>query len=414
MVRGAAGSYIRVVTRISGAAAGEPVVPPALLPWAVRAMPAMTADLRLLVELETPSDDKALLDTGLTVLGRWLAGRLAGARFTRHDGGRHGDVLEVTLPGTAPGHVLFLCHYDTVWPRGTLETWPFRVTDGRASGPGTFDMKLGIVQAVWALRAVRAFGLRVPSVRLLLTGDEEIGSPAGRPHIERSSDGALATLVFEASLDGALKTGRKGVGLFDVTVRGVEAHAGLDPAAGVSAIHQLAELIGVISAFGDAGKGTTVNVGLVRGGTALNVVAGEASCGVDVRVAQAAETARLDADFAALRPSDARALLSVRGEWNRPPMVPNAPTRRLFTLAARVGEQLGLRLSDVSVGGASDANFVSALGRGVLDGLGALGGGAHARHEHVLLAPVPARTALVAGLLVALAPGPAGAPTLGA
>ncbi|TVT00343.1 M20 family metallopeptidase [Amycolatopsis bartoniae] len=365
----------------------------------------MTADLRRLVELETPSEDKPLLDTAATALTRWVAARLGpGVAGRRHHGGDHGDVLEVTCPGSAPGHVLLLCHYDTVWPAGTLAGWPFRAERGRASGPGTFDMKLGVVQAVWALRCAHELGLAVPTVRLLLTGDEEIGSPVGRAHIERLSAGALATLVFEASLDGALKTGRKGVGLFDVTVLGVEAHAGLEPAAGVSAIHQLAELIPAITALGDEDRGTTVNVGLVRGGTALNVVAGQAGCGIDVRVAQPGETARLDAGFAALRTSDPRARLTVRGEWNRPPMVPNEATRRLFALAAGVGAELGLALSEVSVGGASDANFVSALDRPVLDGLGALGGGAHARHEHVLLDQVPVRTALVTGLLTALAP----------
>lgn len=371
--------------------------------WASGALPAMAEDLRFLVELETPSEDKALLDTGLTSIAGWLAARLGPpGDVRRHDGGGHGDVLEATYPGTAPEHVLFLCHYDTVWPAGTVADWPFRVEGARASGPGTFDMKLGIVQAVWALRCARELGLRVPTVRLLLCGDEEIGSPAGRAHIERLSEGALATLVFEASLNGALKTGRKGVGLFDVTVFGVEAHAGLEPFAGVSAIHELAGLIPVIAALGDREKGTTVNIGLVGGGTALNVVAGKATCGIDIRVAEPAETARLDAAFAALKPADPRARVTVRGEWNRPPMVPNPPSQRLFKLAHRVGAGLGLSIEEVSVGGASDANFVSALGRPVLDGLGAVGGGAHARHEHVLLDHVPVRTALVTGLLTAL------------
>ncbi|UIJ63927.1 M20/M25/M40 family metallo-hydrolase [Amycolatopsis acidiphila] len=365
----------------------------------------MARDLRFLVGLETPSEDKALLDAGLSAIEGWLVERLGPpGELHRHDGGAHGDVLEASYPGEAPGHVLFLCHYDTVWPAGTLADWPFRRAGTIASGPGTFDMKLGIVQAVWALRGARALGLRVPTVRLLLNGDEEIGSPVGRAHIERLSEGALATLVFEASLDGAVKTGRKGVGLFEVTVVGVEAHAGLDPLAGVSAIHQLAELIPVLAALGDPAKGTTVNVGLVNGGTALNVVAGKAGCGLDIRVADPAETARLDAALAALRLSDPRARLTVRGEWNRPPMVPNPATRRLFELARRVGAGLGLDLAQVSVGGASDANFVSALNRPVLDGLGALGGGAHARHEHVLLDHLPVRTALVAGLLSALSP----------
>lgn len=403
MAGGAASSYFRIMMA-SVRPFEEPEVPssPVQL-WASRALPAMTEDLRFLVEHETPSEDKTLLDAGLTAIAHWLAERLGPpGEIRRHDGRGHGDVLDLTYPGAAPGHVLFLCHYDTVWPAGTLAGLPFRVEGARASGPGTFDMKLGIVQAVWALRCARQLGLQVPTVRLLLTGDEEIGSPVGRAHIERLSEGALATLVFEASLDGALKTGRKGVGLFDVTVSGIEAHAGLEPFAGVSAIHELAGLIRVIAAMGNWEKGTTINVGVIGGGTALNVVAGRASCGIDIRVADPTETARLDAAFAALKPSDPRARVTVRGEWNRPPMVPNPLTQRLFKLAHQVGAELGLNIDEVSVGGASDANFVSALGRPVLDGLGALGSGAHARHEHVLLDHVPVRTALVTGLLTAL------------
>ncbi|WP_414637581.1 M20 family metallopeptidase [Amycolatopsis sp.] len=363
----------------------------------------MAADLRALVELETPSEHKELLDAGLSEIHRWLATRLGEpAQLHRHDGGAHGDVLEAAYPGAMPGEVLILCHYDTVWPAATLADWPFEVVDGRASGPGTFDMKSGIVQAVWAVRCARELGLPLPSVRFLLTGDEEIGSPAGRAHIERLSEGALATLVLEASLNGAVKTGRKGVGLFDVVVTGVEAHAGLEPDAGVSAIHQLALLVPRLAALADRALGTTVNVGLISGGTARNVIAGQAWCALDIRVAEPAEMARLDAAFAELRPADPRARVSVRGEWNRPPMVPNPPSQRLFKLAHQVAAELGIALAEVSVGGASDANFVSALGRPVLDGLGALGGGAHSRHEHVLLDHLSQRTALLTNLLVAL------------
>ena len=185
-------------------------------------------------------------------------------------------------------------------------------------------------------------------------------------------------------------------------MRGVEAHAGLEPEAGVSAIHQLAELVPVIAGLADPALGTSVNVGLVAGGTGRNVVAGEATCGIDVRIAVPEETARIDAAFAALAPSHPRASLTVSGEWNRPPMVPGPASERLFKTANEVAAGLGIVLTEVSVGGASDANFVAALGRPVLDGLGAVGGGAHARHEHVLLDHVPVRTALVAGLLAAL------------
>lgn len=377
---------------------------PDLTAHARRVLPEMTDDLRTVVELETPSDDKALLDAGLAAIGAWLVERLGEPDETeRHDGGEHGDVLAVTYRGTAPGTVLLLCHYDTVWPAGTLAEWPFEVTDGRATGPGVFDMKTGLVQAVWALRLLRELELPHPAVRLLLNGDEEIGSPASRPHIERLSEDVSATLVFEAAQDGALKTARKGVGLFEVTAHGVESHAGLDPYAGASAIHALAEVVPAIVALGSREHGTTVNVGVISGGTGRNVVAARARCGIDIRIAEPAEMARIDTALNALAPSDPRVRLTVDGEWNRPPMVAHEASVALFARAAAIAAEQGWELRETAVGGASDGNFVSALGRPVLDGLGAVGSGAHARHEHTLLDHLPARTALTVGLLNALA-----------
>jgi glutamate carboxypeptidase len=369
------------------------------------ALPEMTGDLRRLVELETPSDDKELLTAGLAAVEAWTHHRLGSPDDARrYDGGPHGDMLELFYRGTSPAVVLVLCHYDTVWPAGTLAEWPFRVSDdGRATGPGVFDMKCGLVQAVWALRLLRDLELPRPSVRLFLNGDEEIGSPASRPHIERLSEDATATLVCEASAgpEGALKTSRKGVGLFEVTVEGVEAHAGLDPYRGASAVHALAELVTRVAGLGSRERGTTVNVGVIGGGTGRNVVAGRASCGIDVRIPDPAEAARIDAALASLAPSDPRVRVSVTGGWNRPPMVPTPASRLLFKQAHAAAEELGWSLRETAVGGASDGNFASALGRPVLDGLGAVGDGAHARHEHVLLDHIPQRTALLAGLLMA-------------
>ena len=371
------------------------------------ALPEITDDLRTLVELETPSDDKELLNTGLAAVEAWTQRRLGPPDTThRHDGGPHGDMLELLYEGTSPTTVLVLCHYDTVWPAGTLAQWPFEVTgDGRASGPGVFDMKSGLVQAVWALRLLRELDLPRPSVRLFLNGDEEIGSPASRPHIERLSEDVAATLVCEAAAgpEGALKTSRKGVGLFEVTVTGVEAHAGLDPDRGASAVHALAELITRIAALGSREHGTTVNVGVISGGTGSNVVAGRAHCRIDVRVAVPEEAARIDTELAALRPSDPRVTATVTGGWNRPPMVPGPASALLFKQARSLAADLGRSLHETSVGGASDGNFVAALGRPVLDGLGGVGDGAHARHEHVVLDHVPSRTALIAGLLMGCA-----------
>ncbi|NEA67888.1 M20 family metallopeptidase [Streptomyces sp. SID12488] len=371
------------------------------------ALPEMTDDLRALVEYETPSGDKELLTAGLAAIETWAARRLGPPDETvRHDGGEHGDVLEFLYRGTSQTSVLLLAHYDTVWPAGTLAEWPFTVTDdGRVSAPGAFDMKCGLVQAVWALRLLRERDLPRPTVRLLLNGDEEIGSPFSRPHIERLSELAAATLVCEpaAGPDGDLKTARKGVGLFEVAVEGVEAHAGLDPYGGASAVHALAELVTRIVELGSRVHGTTVNVGVISGGTGRNVIAAHARCGVDVRIADPAEAARIDTGLAALTASDPRVRVSVSGGWNRPAMVPTPASRLLFEQARSVAAELGLTIRETGVGGASDGNFVSALRRPVLDGLGPVGGGAHARDEHVLLAHVPARTALLAGLLMAYA-----------
>ncbi|MFJ4980044.1 M20/M25/M40 family metallo-hydrolase [Streptomyces coeruleorubidus] len=240
-----------------------------------------------------------MLTAGLAAVETWTHHRLGPPDDARrYDGGPHGDVLELLHRGTSPAVVLVLCHYDTVWPAGTLAEWPFRVSeDDRATGPGVFDMKCGRVQAVWALRLLRDLDLPRPSVRLFLNGDEEIGSPASRPVSERLSEDAAATLVCEASAgpEGALKTSRKGVGLFEVTVEGVEAHAGLDPHRGAGAVHALAELVTRIAGLGSRVRGTTVNVGLISGGTGRNVVAGRAGCGIDVRIPDPAEAARVDA-----------------------------------------------------------------------------------------------------------------------
>ncbi|MFI6028142.1 M20 family metallopeptidase [Amycolatopsis magusensis] len=366
----------------------------------------MLDDLKTIVELETHSYDKPLLDRGLDTLRSWIAERLgAPGHEIRHTDTTRGDVLELTYPGTAPGTVLLMSHYDTVWPTGTLAGWPFTVEDGRISGPGAFDMKLGLVQSVWALRGLRELGLPHPSVKFLFNGDEEIGSTFSRPHIEAASEGTLANLVFEASLDGKVKTSRKGVGLFDVTVTGVEAHAGLDPYKGASAIHSLAEIVTQVAAAGSRERGTTVNVGTISGGTGRNVTAGQAVCGIDVRVAEPSEMRRIDEVFAGLRASDPRVTVEATGDWNRPPMTPNAPSQALFEKARAVADGLGWSLEDATVGGASDGNFVSALGRPVLDGMGAVGGGAHARHEHVLVEDIPHRTALTIGLITALSAG---------
>lgn len=357
-------------------------------------------DLRTLVELETPSNDKALLDAGLDGIEAWIGTRLGAPELrARHAGGAYGDVLELLYPGTSDTVVLFVCHYDTVWPRGTLAQWPVTVDGDRFSGPGCFDMKAGLVQGVWALRLLREAGLPTPTVRLLLNGDEEIGSPASRPHIERASEDAALTLILEPSRAGMVKTRRKGMGLFDISAHGVESHAGLDPEAGASAVHALAGLVSQVTALENPARGTTVNVGMFSGGTGRNVVAGRAICHVDVRIQDPAEMERIDAGLAALTSADPRVKIEVTGEWNRPPMNPNGETERMFAVAREVAAELGEDLGEIAVGGASDGNFVSALGRPVLDGMGAQGAGPHSRDEHVLVSGTPHQIALAAGLI---------------
>jgi glutamate carboxypeptidase len=376
--------------------------------WVAAHRDDMLADLGRYVGIETPSDDKPSLTAGLSWLHEWLRDRLGEpARLQHTDGGPYGDIRVYDYAGTGTEPVLLLCHYDTVWPLGTLDGRPFRVDGDRVTGPGVFDMKAGLVQAVWALRALAAAGVPAPPVRLLLNGDEEIGSLASRPVIEAAAQGVRATLVFEASAGGALKTARKGVGLFQVTATGVEAHAGLDPGAGASAVDEIARVVLALHGLSDLDAGTTVNVGVITGGTRSNVVAGAAEAHVDVRVRAAAEAARIDQELAGLAAHDPRARLTVHGGWNRPVMERTPAIGELFQLAREQAAELGIDLRECAVGGASDGNFVAALATPVLDGFGAVGDGAHARHEHVSAAGMLERTALAAAVLRALAPEPA-------
>jgi glutamate carboxypeptidase len=368
----------------------------------------MLADLEQLVGIETPSDDPTALAAGADWVLEWIERRLGPPTMSRREpGGPHGDTLVLTYPGTgggtAAGPVCLLGHYDTVWPLGTLGSMPFEVSGDVLRGPGVFDMKAGLVQAVWALRALARTGCARPPVRLVLNGDEEIGSPASRRHIEEHCRDAAAVLVFEPSADGAVKTARKGIGMFDVALTGTEAHAGLDPGAGASAITALAELVQAVHGLTDLGAGTTVNVGVVSGGSRPNVTAGTAHAGIDVRVATSAEAARIDEALQAWRPADPRVGVRVDGGWARPPMTRSSAIGSLFDRTARLASELGFDLAETSVGGASDGNFAAALGRPVLDGFGAVGEGAHSRQEQATVSGLVQRTELAAALLAALA-----------
>ncbi|MFJ3280052.1 2-dehydropantoate 2-reductase [Streptomyces halstedii] len=379
--------------------------------WLADRTDALVADLAAYTGLESPSDDPAALDRCLDWLRGWLDDSLgAPASEERLSRPESGDVLIRRYAATGPGAdtaapVLLLCHYDTVWPLGTLEGWPFHRDGDRVTGPGVFDMKAGLVQAVWSLRALAALELPRPAVTFLLNGDEETGSLHSREAIVAEAGVSRATLVFEASAEGAVKTNRKGVGIFRLVVGGSEAHAGLDPKAGASAVSELAHQILRLEELQDHDAGTTLNVGVVQGGTRGNVTAGRATAELDVRVATTAERARITEALAATAPYDPRTRVTLEGGWNRPVFTRTPEVAHLYRLARACARPLGHDLREISVGGASDGNFVQDAGVPVLDGLGAVGAGAHARSEHVTVSGMVERAALAAGLLAAFATG---------
>lgn len=394
--------------------AGHPAQPgsaqaEAVRDWLEAHREDMVADLAAYTSRGSASDDLEALDTCLDWLRTWLDERLGAPddeqRLTRREAG---DVLIRRYPGhgtTAPDSrpVLLLGHYDTVWPTGTLDTWPFRREGDRVTGPGVFDMKAGLVQAVWALRALHELGLPRPAHTLMLNGDEETGSLASREAIVSEARDSRLAMVFEPAADGAVKTARKGVGLFTLTVTGTEAHAGLDPDAGASAVDELAHQILRLAELREPAKGTTLNVGVVAGGTRSNVTAGRASAHLDIRVASAPEQRRITKALAEVRPVDPRTEVVVTGDWNRPVFERTPQVAALAAQARRCAALLGFDLPETSVGGGSDGNFVVAGGTPVLDGIGALGSGAHARSENASVAGMVSRAALAATVLTTLA-----------
>lgn len=361
-------------------------------------------DLRALVEQETPSSSLPALESAATWLEQWVTSMLGTpTAFARHDHAEHGPTLRFDYAGELPGRVVLLAHYDTVWPLGTIEDIPFSVTDGLIRGPGVLDMKAGLVAGVHAIRHARAHGLPLPSLTLVCNGDEEFGSPASRPIIEAAGEGALAALVLEPGVDWDLKTERKAVGVFELRTAGIESHAGNDPRGGASAVHAIAELIGQVAALNALEDGTSVNVGVVTGGTGRNVVAGAATALIDTRATRIDEMERVDAALRELRASDPRVVVEVIGSWGRPPMRHDEVQRPLFERASGIAELVRAPLGRRSAGGGSDGNFLAARGLPVLDGLGASGRGPHARDEQVKDADVDDRILLIAGILATIA-----------
>jgi glutamate carboxypeptidase len=355
--------------------------------------------IRDLAEAESPSTDRVALEACATRLVSHLTED--GAAITRVDADPTARHVLAEWPGAGP-RVLMLGHFDTVWPVGQLARMPIREDAGQLYGPGVLDMKGGLAIALAAIRALVAEvpRSRRPHLTFLVTSDEEVGSATSRSSIERLARESAAVLVFEPALPGgAVKTSRKGVGEFEIVTHGISAHAGVDPAAGASAIRELVHQIAAVDGWSDPALGLTVNVGVVEGGTRSNVVPERARAVVDVRVSRLEDAGAIERRFAALRPRDPRVRLEVHGRVGRPPMERAPGVARLYELARDVGRAMGYELAEGATGGASDGNFTAALGVPTLDGLGATGDGPHALHEHVIIKDLPIRAALVAGLL---------------
>jgi glutamate carboxypeptidase len=370
----------------------------------------MVSTIRELVEIESPSDNKAAVDRIAEAVAHKFS--KLGGELRVHPAKDSGNHLQIDFdsPGSSIGKsaakpVLLLGHYDTVYPLGTLATMPCRLVDNKLTGPGVLDMKSGIGLMLHALAALQAWhgGLPRP-VTVLLVSDEEVGSESSRPITESLAKKAAAVLVLEPSYGrhGAVKTARKGVGEYLVKVTGKASHAGLDFQKGVNAILELARQIEKISSFTDLKKGLTVNVGIVSGGSRTNVVPAEAAAQIDVRIARMKDAAGIDKKMRSLRPFDRKCKIEITGGINRPPMERTAGVAALYAHAVAIARQLGWKLGEAAVGGGSDGNFTAGLGIPTLDGLGGVGDGAHATHEHILISELPRRAALMAGLIEAV------------
>ncbi len=373
------------------------------LAFAEAKQPAIVAFIRELARCESPSDQPQSVNR----LVNLLAGRLEGASNVKTlPGGRFGNHLrcEFKLPGakSGAGNILVLAHSDTVWPLGTLAQMPLREEQGRLWGPGVLDMKSGIAFFIYAVHTLRMLEIPVRrNIVFQVNSDEEVGSETSRPFTEEAARQSAVALLVEpgTGLKGKLKTARKGVGDYTVTVKGRASHAGVDYEAGASAVVELARQIPKIAAFTNLKQGITVNPGVIAGGTRTNVVAAEARVEVDIRIAKTKDAGALDKKFRSLRPVDKRCSLQVEGGLNRPPMERSPGIRSLFQMARACAKELGVRLEESATGGGSDGNFTAALGVPTLDGLGGVGEGAHAANESILLDRVADRTALLAMLL---------------
>ncbi len=357
--------------------------------------------LHELVQQESPSEDRQAVNAAMALVEHLARGQ--GARTKRHRQREFGDVLELRFgPSRSKQRpVLLLGHLDTVWPIGTLKKMPWREADGRYWGPGVLDMKAGVVMALAALDTLREMK-SVRPVTLLLNSDEEVGSPISRSITERLALESAAVFVLEPAQGLAYKTARKGVGNYHVEVTGVGAHSGVDFEKGHSAILELAKQIQTISGFTNLARKLTVNCGVIAGGTRSNVVPSQAWTEVDVRIAKVSDAAHVEKLFRSLKVSDPHCKLSITGGINRPPMERKPGTIALFKKARSLAAELGFALEEAATGGGSDGNFTAALGVPTLDGMGAVGDGAHAAHESVVIEHLIPRTALLAAMIASV------------
>ena len=391
----------------SGEAAPSRVLAQELLQWLAREQRQIVATIKNMVEMESPSHVKPAIDK----LSQHLAQefRHIGGKVTLHPQRKAGEHLQADFPagkradasakGVSQKPILLLGHIDTVWDIGTLRGMPFLIQKGRLWGPGVYDMKTGIAQMMFAIRALQqiAGGLPRP-VTALLVSDEEVGSETSRKLTESIAKKSAAVLVCEPSQgpQGALKTWRKGVGEYTLRVIGRAAHSGVDFGAGESAVLELARQLLEVEQFTDLERGVTVNPGVIRGGTRTNVVPAEAVAQIDVRIKRLEDAAYVEQKFRSLKPKNKNCRLEISGGMNRPPMERSEGVARLYALAQHAGEALRVGVSESGTGGGSDGNFTAALGIPTLDGLGAVGEGAHATNESVFLDEIPRRTALLA------------------
>jgi len=382
----------------------------ALLAGARRRLPGLIRLTRRLVEAESPSDSKSAVNACMAIAAAHA--KKLGGKVVKHRGSRYGDLLEVRfLPrkrdqsnlengGRNHSRILLLGHLDTVWPVGTLQSMPCRERGGRLCGPGALDMKAGVAMAFTAIELLIETNMLCREIVLLLNSDEEIGSPVSRSVTEAIARTCGAVFVLEPAQGLAYKTARKGIGNWRIDVEGVAAHAGVDFSKGANAIRELARAIETASGWTDLKRGLTVSVGVCGGGSKSNVVPAQAWAEVDVRIPRIADGARIARKFAGLRARDPRCKLTLTGEINRPPMERSAGTVRLYRKARSLAAELGFVLDEAATGGGSDGNFTAALGIPTLDGMGAVGEGAHANHESVLIDHLAPRTALLAGMLI--------------